>query len=58
LYDSKLDVARRVLLGKKCVCEIENRDEKYGNSLYFDSCNKKMVENISHCFYFVLLGGC
>jgi hypothetical protein len=33
-YDSRLDVARRVLLRKKCVCDIEKRGNKYGNKLY------------------------
>ncbi len=32
-YDSRLDVARRVLLGKKCACDIEKRRE-YGSIMY------------------------
>jgi hypothetical protein len=56
LYDSSLDVAWKILLGKKCVCDIRDRDGKYGNILNFDSCNGKMVESNSYCF--VLLGGC
>jgi hypothetical protein len=49
-------VAKKVFLGKKCVCDIGDKGGKYGNILNFDSCNGKMVENISYCF--VLFGGC
>jgi hypothetical protein len=28
LYDSRLDVAKRVLLGKKCACNIEDKGGK------------------------------
>jgi hypothetical protein len=27
-YDSKLDVVKRVLLGEKCVCDIEKKEKK------------------------------
>jgi hypothetical protein len=43
LYDSRLNVVKRVLLGKMCVCEIDDNG-KYGNILYFDSCNKKWLK--------------
>jgi hypothetical protein len=33
LYDFRLHVVRRVILGKKCVCNIGNRGGKYGNVL-------------------------
>jgi hypothetical protein len=46
----------KFFLGKKCVCHIGDKGGKYGSILNFDSCNGKMVENISYCF--VLLGGC
>jgi hypothetical protein len=49
LYDSKLDVVRRVLLGKKCVCDIGDKGGKYGNILYFDSCNEKWLK-VYHIF--------
>jgi hypothetical protein len=41
LYDFRLHVAMRVLLGNKCVYDIENRGGKYENILYFDCCNEK-----------------
>jgi hypothetical protein len=34
-YDSKLDVAKKVLFGKKCVCDSEKRVGEYGSKLYF-----------------------
>ncbi len=44
LYDYRLDAVRIILLGKKCVCEIEDKGGKYGNILYFDSCNRKWLK--------------
>jgi hypothetical protein len=35
---------RRVISRKKCVCDIQNKGGKYGNILYFDSCNEKWFE--------------
>jgi hypothetical protein len=52
-YDFKLDVAKRVLLGKKCVCDIEKRGGKYGNKLYFDYCNRKWLMDEFSCFLLV-----
>jgi hypothetical protein len=54
LYYSNLDVARKVLLGKKCVCDIRNSGGKYGSILNFDSYNGKMVENNSYCFVLLI----
>jgi hypothetical protein len=42
-YDSKLDVAKKILLGKKCVCDIENRVGEYGSKLYFHNHNGKWL---------------
>jgi hypothetical protein len=44
LYDFRLDVVKKFFLGKKCVCEIEDRGGKYGNILYFDSYNRKWLK--------------
>ncbi len=43
LYDSRLDVVRRIFLGKKCVCDIEKKGEKHGSKLYFHYCNGKWL---------------
>jgi hypothetical protein len=53
LYDFRLDVARRILLGKKCVCDIRNIGGKYGSILYFDSCNGSLLK-IYHIVLFYL----
>ncbi len=45
-YDSRLDVAKEVLLGKKFICDIEEKGRKYGSKLYFDYSNKKWLMNI------------
>ncbi len=42
-YDSKLDVVRRVLLKKKCVCDIEKRGWESRSKLYFNYCNGKWL---------------
>ncbi len=58
-YNLKLNVARKVFLGKKCVCGIEKRGREYGNKLYFDYCNGKwlMYFHVS-CWCLVLLRVC
>ncbi len=33
----------RVLLGKKCVCDIKKRGGEYGSRLYFYHCNGKCL---------------
>ncbi len=53
LYDSRLNVIKRGFLGKKCVCDIEDRGGKYENILYFDSCNGKWLK-IYHILLFYL----
>ncbi len=40
----RLDVVRKVLLGKKCVCDIRYRGGKNGNILYFESYNGKWLK--------------
>jgi len=41
-YDySKLDVARIILLGKECVCDIVDRGEEFGSKMYSYHCNGK-----------------
>jgi hypothetical protein len=42
-YNFRLDVVRKVLLGKKCVCDIEKKGRKYGSKFYFDYCNGKWL---------------
>jgi hypothetical protein len=40
-----LDVARRVILGKKCVCDNGERGGEYGNKMYsFHSNGKWLME--------------
>jgi len=34
----------------KCVCDIGDRGGKYGNILYFDSCDKKWLK-VYHIFF-------
>jgi hypothetical protein len=53
LYDYRLDVAKKVLLGKKCVCDIEDRGGMYESILYFDSCNGKWLK-VCHIVLFYL----
>jgi hypothetical protein len=38
-YGSRLDVAKKLLLGKKCVCDIGEKGGKYGNRMYSYYCN-------------------
>jgi len=44
LYDFRLHAAKKVLLRKKCVYDIENKGEKYRNILHFDCCNEKWLK--------------
>jgi hypothetical protein len=52
-YDSRLDVVRKLLLGNKCVRDIEERGGKYGSKLCFHYCNGKRLMD-SHGFLFYL----
>ncbi len=58
LYELKLDVVKRILLGKKCVCDIIDRGGKYENILYFDSCNRKWLKVHHIIFILFYLEGC
>jgi hypothetical protein len=42
-YDSKLDVVRRIVLGKECVCDIGKKGGEYGNKMYSYHCNGKWL---------------
>jgi hypothetical protein len=42
-YDFRLDVDRRVLFKKKCVCDIGERGGEYGSRMYFYHCNGKWL---------------
>jgi hypothetical protein len=53
LYDFRLDVARRILSGEKCVCDMKNKGGKCGSILYFDFCNGKLLK-IYHIVLFYL----
>jgi len=55
-YDLRLDVVRRVLLGKKYVCEIGERGQEYGSKMYSYHCNGKwlMCFHVSLLMFFVL----
>jgi hypothetical protein len=33
--DYRLDVPRRILLGKKCICDIGEKGGKYGSRMYY-----------------------
>ncbi len=52
-YDySKLDMARIVFLGKKCVCDMG----EYGSIMYFYHCNEKwLTDSHNSCWCLVLL---
>ncbi len=54
-YNFILDMARKVLLGKKCVCDIKEIGRKHGSKLYFDYCNGKwlMYFHVS-CWHLVI----
>jgi hypothetical protein len=34
-YDYRLDVAKRIFLGKKSICDIGKKGGKYGNRMYY-----------------------
>jgi hypothetical protein len=53
-YNFKLNVVRKVFLGKKCVCGIEEKEREYGNKLYFDYFNGKWLMYF-HVFYWCLV---
>ncbi len=55
-YDSILDVDRRVLFKKKCVCDIGERGGDYASRMYFYHCNEKwlMDFHVSLLMFFVL----
>jgi hypothetical protein len=55
-YDySKLDVIRKILLGKKCVCNVEERGD-YGSIMYSYHCNGKWLMVFhSYCWCLNLL---
>jgi hypothetical protein len=52
LYDSRLDVVRRVFLGKMCVCV--KRKEKHGKILYLVLCKGKWLKVIKCIIYLYL----
>jgi hypothetical protein len=56
IYDSRMDVVRRVLLGKKCVCDIGMRGGNYGSRMYSYHCNGKWLMDFhgSLLIFFVL----
>ncbi len=45
---------KKIIFGKKCVCDIEKRERKYGHKLNVDYCNGKWFMNI-HIFIDVWL---
>jgi hypothetical protein len=49
-YDSRLDVARKIILGKKCVCDIGEKGGEYRNKNVFLSLEWKMVDAFL-CFF-------
>jgi hypothetical protein len=49
-------VAKKIILGKKCVCDIEDKGGKYESILYFDFYNGKWSK--IYFIVFLLLGGC
>jgi hypothetical protein len=41
--------------GKKCVCDIKEKEGEYGNKLYFYSCNGEwLMDSHCSCYDFVL----
>jgi len=56
IYDFKLDVARKILLENKCVCDIGEKGGDYGNRMYSYYCNGKwLIDFHVSCWCLVLL---
>jgi hypothetical protein len=55
-YDLRLHVVRRVLLGKKYVCDIGEKGREYGSKMYSCHCNEKWLIyfHVSLLMFFVL----
>ncbi len=54
-YDSRLNVVRKILLEKRCVCDIGNVGEEYGSIMYsYDCIGKWLMDSHESLLMFFL----